>query len=505
MNNPAHHNTEPENLRPVPRRPSYSQGVLLTGTGTVVSIAFLFFETVLAARLLDTDNLGFYVLLVVVVEFLVMVADFGWPTAATQLIASSEPIRRGTIANSILVSRAVLLAIVSLIIYLARDALLLLDPSRVVLKYIAYVPAMLIVASLDELLQAILQGFQAYHHMVIAQIVRSILRAFLSFVFLATLQWGMISLIYSWIISFAVSVTYQYFALPVPKRLDWQRSVIREVLRFGLPLQGMRVLWFLLGRINLLLVGAFAGPSGVAYFNIGSRVPLALFRLAQSYVNVYFPTVTELLANGKRDRVCRMLNRSLRLLSFILALGALIAVLFSQPFTTLLFSDKYAPSSLVFGLLMIELHMSVLLSLMGYTLTAAGHPGQSLIQNLARTVLTIVSNLLLIPLLGFVGSAFAALIADYFTYPLCVRLLRHTGIQVTGAPFIKQTALLWLCVILFWWWQPTAFIYTVALIVLFLVLNLVLSTVSVGDLTVVLPEAVAKRLHIHGAAISDGR
>jgi O-antigen/teichoic acid export membrane protein len=211
---------------------------------------------------------------------------------------------------------------------------------------------------------------------------------------------------------------------------------------------------------------------------------------------VYFPAVTKLLAEEKRDRARWLLNQSLRLFSFGLALSALISVLYSQQFINLLFSDKYAPSSPVIGLLMIQLHMSVLLSLMGYTLTAAGHPGRSLGQNLVRTALTIVANLLLIPWLGFIGSAYAGLIAHYITNPICVQLVRRTGIQMTASPFVKQTALLWLSVVLFWWLQPTAFLSKVALIVLFLVLNVVLSTISVDDLRMVLPDAVAKRLRI---------
>jgi O-antigen/teichoic acid export membrane protein len=486
------------------RRSSYSQGVFLTGTSTAVSIALLFLETVVAARLLDVDNLGLYVLLVVVIEFLVMVVDFGCATAATQLIASADPVRQEAIANSILVFRTLLLVMISLVTYLARNALLLLDPSGVVLKYTIYVPAMMFVASLDELLTAILQGFQAYHHMAIAQIVRSVLRAVLSLVFLIALRWGLMSLVYSWIISYALSTAYQYLVLPISKRLYCQRSLLGDILRFGLPLQGMRVLWFALGRINLLLVGAFTGPSGVAYLNVASRIPNALFRLAQSYLAVYFPTVTELLANEKRDRARWMLDQSLRLLSFILALGALVAVFYSKQLTTFLFSNKYAPSIPVFGLLMIELHISVLLSLMGYTLTAAGHPGRSLSQSSVSTVLTIVTNLLLIPPLGFIGSAYASLVADYITNPICVRLLRRTGIQTAVGPFVKQTLLLWLCVVLFWWVQPTAFVYKVALVVLFLVLNMVWSTISIGDLRMVLPDAVVKRLHIRGEAVSDG-
>lgn len=502
-NSTAHNGTEKEDLPRLPRRPSYSQGVYLIGTGTAANIACLLLETVVAAHLLDTDDLGLFVLLVVVIEFLVMVVDFGCATAATQLIASGDPVRQEAIADSTLVFRAVLLAVVALIIYLARDALLLLDPSGVILKYTAYVPAMLVVASLDELLQSLLQGFQVYHHMSIAQIVRSVLRGGLSIVFLATLQWGVLGLIYSWIISYAVSTAYQYLVLPIPKRLHCQRSLMEEVLRFGLPVQGMRVLWFASSRINLMLVGAFTGPSGVAYLSVAGRIPAALFRLAQSYVAVFFPTVTELLAKGKQDRARWMLDQSLRLLSFILALGALVTILYSQQFTTLLFSNKYAPSSPVLGLLMIELYISVLLLLMGYALTAAGRPGYSLGQNAVRTASTIVANLLLIPPLGFIGSAYAGLVAGYVTGPICVRLVRRTGIRMAVGPVVKQTALLWLCVVLFWWIQPTAFVHKVALIVLFLVLNLVSSTISVGDLGLVLPDAVAKRLRMRGETRAD--
>ena len=130
MNSTARDSTGKEDLQPTPRRPSYSQSVFLTGTSTAVNIAFLFLETVVAARLLNTDELGLFVLLVVAVEFLVMVVDFGCQTAATQLIASSDPVRQEAIASSTLTFRAVLLGVISLIIYLARDALLLLDPSE---------------------------------------------------------------------------------------------------------------------------------------------------------------------------------------------------------------------------------------------------------------------------------------------------------------------------------------------------------------------------------------
>lgn len=485
-------------------RPTFYQGVVFTGAGTAVNITLLFLETMVAARLLDADSFGIFVLLVLVVNFLVMVVDFGCTTALTQLIASSDSARQAAIAHSAMLFRVGLLVVVSAITWLARDALLLLDPSGALLEYAVYIPVMLVVASLDELLFGALQGLQAYHHMAVAQIVRSVLRLALSIVFLVILRAGVMSLVYSWIISFAASTAYQYLILPLPKRLRCRRSLLNELLRFGLPLQGNRLLWFASGQVDVLLLGAFMGPTGVAYYTIGARIPSALLRLAQSYTAVFFPAMTELLAKGKRRQARRMLDHSLRLISFATALSALIAVLFSQQIVTLLFSEKYAASSAVFAVLMIALHMTLLVNLMGHTLTSAGYPRRSLGASVIRTALTVAADVLLIPSIGFVGPAWANMISYYVTNPVSVSLLRRSGILVTVAPYIKQTVLLWFCVALFWWAQPTEVLSRLAIIVLFLVLNIGLSTISAGDLKLVLPDAVTKRLGMSKGATSNG-
>jgi O-antigen/teichoic acid export membrane protein len=258
------------------------------------------------------------------------------------------------------------------------------------------------------------------------------------------------------------------------------------------------------GRIDILLLGAFIGPSAVAYYNVAARIPTALIQLEQSYIAVFFPTMTELLARGKQERAHLLLNHSLRLLSFALGCVALISVLFSQQIITLLFSDKYAPSIPVFALLMIALHMTVLVNLLGYSLTSAGSPQRSLAQNLIRTTLTILIDLALIPALGVVGPAYAGLIAYYVSNPICAWLLKLSGIRVIISYYLKSTLLLLLCVALYAWTQPNEFLHKVAIIILFLALNIALSTVSFDDLRRVLPQSIARRLRIREKVLSDG-
>jgi O-antigen/teichoic acid export membrane protein len=485
-------------------RPSFQQGVILNAAATAVSIVALLVETMVAARLLSTDSFGIFALLVVVVNFLIMAVDFGCKTAVTQMLASSDPGQQQAIASNALVFRIVVLVAVSLIVWLARGASLLLDQSGSLLKYSVYIPAMLVAASLDELLTAALQGLHAYHHVAVAQLVRSVLRSLLSIVMLVRLNLGLPALFYSWIISYTASTAYQYLVLPLPKRLRWHRPLLGTMLRFGLPLQGDRFLWSVSGPVAVALLSRFLGASAVAFYNVASRIPNALQGLAQTYIDVYFPTMTDLLTKGKKEQACRMLDHSLRLLSFGLGLVALVAVLFGQQIIHVLFSDKYLPSTTIFGLLMIALQTTVLGTLLGYTLTAASHPEHSLGQNLIRTALGIVGKFVLIPTLGLVGPAYADLAAYYVANSVCVWLLRRSEIFVKAGRLVGQIALLWLSVALFWWVHPTALAYKAATVILFVVLNFALSMISGEDLRMVLPESVATRLGMHKEALPHG-
>jgi O-antigen/teichoic acid export membrane protein len=479
---------------PSTRHLSFFQGVTFTGTGTAINIVFLFLETMIAVRVLDTASYGIYALLVVGVNFLLMVTDFGSTTSVTQLIASSDPTRQAILASSVIVFRLAVVALVSIIALLVPAAIFLLDPSMALLDYAIYIPMMLMAVGLDESLQAILQGYQAFHHMAIANGLRTILRLGLSVVFLLILHFGIEGLIYSWTISFSIAVVYEYLVLPHSRRLLLNWRFLGEMLRFGFPLQLNRFLWFISARVDILLLGVFIGPSAVALFDVGGRIPNALVRLTQSYSAVYFPMMTELLSKGESDRAHRLLNRSLGLISFFMALSALISVVFGQEVIKALFSAKYESSSMVFSLLMIGLQMNVLVTIMGYTLVSAGYPGRSLAANAIRETLIVVADLILIPLWGLIGPAFGKLAAYYVANPISIWMLRRSHIGVVVAPYIKQTVLLWLGAVLFWWLQPQGFLIRAMMIVIFIALNIALSTVSRDDLALVLPHTLAKRM-----------
>lgn len=493
-----------QEARGATRPTGFRRAVMLTGSGSAASIVLLFLETAVAVRLLEPADYGVYVLLIVAANFLIMVIDFGSRTAVTQLLARSEPQDQPLLVSTTLLFRLSAVAVVAVFVVLVAQGLAIVDPTHVLLPYATLLPFMVAFASLDELLLGMLQGLQAYKHMAAAQVLRSSLRLGLSVLFVAVMGTGMVGLVYSWILSFAISVTYQYFVLPTEKRLTFVQPLLAQLVRFGLPLQGSRFLWFVFLQVNPMLLGALAGPVAVAYYSVAARIPDAIQRLSESFIAVYFPTMTSLLAKGSHGQASRMFNNSLRLASFVVALGALTAVVFSDPIITIFFSDTYAESARAFALLMIALHMTFMVNLMGYTLTSAGHPERSLGENITRASINIIGNLLFIPLFGFTGAVYATLAACYTANPVAAWLLRRSGIPVQAGSYVKQTLLLLICAGIYWQWQPEAILFKLAIIALFVGLNLVLVTVTRADAALLLPRRMTERMGLAKDSVAPG-
>jgi O-antigen/teichoic acid export membrane protein len=469
-------------------RSRFSKNFVFTMAGGGTSIILLFLETIIAARILDPSHYGIYILLLAVSNFFVMIIDLGFKTSITQMIASSDRERQGALVSNTIFFRLLMAAAISGLIWLGKDLLVIVDPTKALVDLAPYLPLMIVLPSFDELTLGMLQGFQSYRNMAIAQISRSILRLGLSVIFLVVFKMGLMALIYSWILSFAVSTIYQYLVLPVPKRLRLKGTTLRDVLKFGLPLQLNRFLWFASGQIHVLLLGTLSGPVSVAFFSVAEKIPVAMQRLSESFITVYFPTITSMMAEEKRDQAVSVLNGSLRLISFLGACVALVGVLFSEAIITLLFSEKYADSASAFGVLVLALHMGMLVNIMGYTLTALGYPQRSLAENTMRTVLSILGNLLMIPPFGFVGSAIVKFIAYHTSNPFSLWLLKRSEISVKTTPYITQTIFLLLSAAFYWWVRPELILEKLAIILAFLLLNILLSTISLEDLGLVIPK-----------------
>jgi O-antigen/teichoic acid export membrane protein len=247
--------------------------------------------------------------------------------------------------------------------------------------------------------------------------------------------------------SLAVSVGFQFWSLPAPKKLRFDLKILKPLLAFGFPLGLNGILTVVFQKIDTLLVGALVSPIGVAYYGVACKIPDSIPSLFRSFESAYLPTMSQLYGHKDVEQATILLNSCLRVVSFITITGALMVALFQREIVQLLFSEQYLPSAPTLSLLMIALNMELVIYVLGNTLVAAGQSDKPVKCNVVTIVVNILGNVVLIPMLGFVGAAWARIASRYAANPLNIWYLRRMALKVDAWGYIKPIVvfgLLWL-------------------------------------------------------------
>ncbi|OQX82465.1 hypothetical protein B6D60_12140, partial [candidate division KSB1 bacterium 4484_87] len=427
-------------------------------------------------------------------NLLVMFIDFGFKTTIIQMLASKSSIGQIEVFSNVFLSRLFVIIIVFVIFIFGDKLLGYFDLSKSIVSYSIYIPIMVAAQSLDELCMSGLQGCHAYHFSAIVWALRSILRLVLTFIFLHFFKLDILGLVYSYIISFGISAVIQYLLIPIRKKFIFSFKIMKEILTFSIPIQLGRFFWFASSRMSTLLLAMFVGPVQVAYYGVAERIPKAFQNLYAAFISVFFPNMSTLFAEKKYEKATATMNQSLRLFSFLMAFSALVIILFGKQIVILLFTSEYAESAPVFSLLMVALHMGLLVQIMGYTLTSAGYPTRSLVENIFRATSVVLLSFLLIPRFGIIGAAMAILFANYMSNPLAIWLLRRIDIHVNNRKYMLQTLTLWACAITFYFLKLDKIYFKILLLFVYILINILFATISVNDIKLIIPEKIIKRV-----------
>jgi O-antigen/teichoic acid export membrane protein len=106
-------------------------------------------------------------------------------------------------------------------------------------------------------------------------------------------------------------------------------------------------------RSSTFLIGALLNPVSVAAFEVALKIPDGFMRLFNSFIIVYFPTLSNLFAKGNRDDAHKMMNSSLILLSTGINFLVLVSFLFADKIVRCYF-QKILGSLTGFALLMLS-------------------------------------------------------------------------------------------------------------------------------------------------------
>lgn len=232
-----------------------------------------------------------------------------------------------------------------------------------------------------------------------------------------------------------------------PARNGTDRSLLREMLRYGIPicLAALAVpLISLVDTFTLPRLLAFHGDelkvmTAVGVYNRGIPLVQLVTMLATSLSMLYIPVMAELNAKGDQEGITRHTGLALRWFWLIgLAASAGLAVL-AEPINMMLYKDSIG--SATFAWVAWSAAPGALAAITAALLQGLGQVRAPAVHLLAAALLKAALNVLLVPQHGMTGAAIAGIAAYGCAAALNLALLlRRTGLRPRLADVLVRPA-----------------------------------------------------------------
>jgi len=186
---------------------------------------------------------------------------------------------------------------------------------------------------------------------------------------------------------------------------------MKKLLTYSLPLGASGAIETSVASLDKLILSAFLTPEIYAVYSVGNlRIPL-VGNLFRTVGEVTLPRAVELLNEKKTVEFLALWKKLLVRLSFI-GIGIFFAAqLVAYDLITLLFTEKYESSVLIFRIILFLIFKDMLLY--GIILRSLGHTNDILRSNLISLTLYLPITIFIVKYFGIIGAAISSVFGFY--------------------------------------------------------------------------------------------
>lgn len=422
-----------------------------TGKATVKLLSFAF--NILIIRWLGDAGYGQYVLIWSFVTVFAMFSDAGLGMYAIREIARNKPGSRTLTAN-VIVLRLILAGLVMLVIGAAAR---LAGYSDTFLAQIILASSILLFYAVQDPLDSLLQGRERFDLATTAVLAGQL--AFMAAgVVVLWLGGGITGLIVAALFNVAVSAGAAYGVLgPNKQWLQWNLAPKRwpgffqSALWFGLVKVWLS--WSL--RVDLVILSWFWAANVVGWYGAAYTLILGLITLPNAINSAFYPSFSR--RSGQDDRPLTQTYQTGLKYLMVIALPLAVGVFFTRAaWVQLFFGPRFAPTSVILGVLVWVLPLAFASEFMRYILLADRREKEVVAGLGAAVVLNVGLNLWLAPIYGPVAAAAIAVATEGLLVLLYIRQLKPqlAALNVQHVLFKPALAALVMAVVL--WSLPAS-------------------------------------------------
>ncbi len=188
----------------------------------------------------------------------------------------------------------------------------------------------------------------------------------------------------------------------------------REILSISFPMLLTTTMGFIIGQTGILMLGMFRTEAEVGYYAIAVKLASSVQFIHIAVISMAGPKFSELFHLGKLDDLFFVARKSTKMVFFVSTPILFGLILLGRPILKLVFGVQFQAAYLPLVILVIAMFINSISGATGMFMNMTGREtvlGKIMI---LAAGLNIAVNFLLIPVLGIMGSAIAAMVTICF-------------------------------------------------------------------------------------------
>lgn len=410
------------------KQPGILAGSFLFFIGSLLVYAARFVTSVIVARTLGVEGKGIYALVLMVGSLLVLFYSFGLGNSITYFTANRQYSPASLFAFSL--SATLLISMVGGILFYFAYQVFLGERilAGVTMEHVWLILISLPFSLLITFLSSIVHGrqqFVEYNLITLARVFSNLLFQIVS----SLLKGGIYGAILAWLASnvLAFGVSLWYVREDIRLSIFVPRAMLKPMTSYGLKNYITNLLTFFNLRLDTFFVNYFSGSMMVGLYTTGVSAAELVWYVPNAIGSALFPKSSAMPRETAARLTAQICRQALLVSTLLVLASAVLGPILIPLFYGLDFKASITPFLwLLPGILGISLSKIIAANLGGI-----GKPQYATYTSVATIVITIVLDILLIPLYSIVGAAIASSIAYLFTAGMLVYWFgKETGIRI---------------------------------------------------------------------------
>lgn len=381
----------------------------------IITYVLGFFITVYTVRYLSVENYGILSTALALTGIYVVFSDLGLGTLTVREVARDKSLTRKYVGN--ITAMKFILSLFTFLLTIATVYIIGYSGNTVTVIYILTVSYLF--NAFSSIFYAIFQSYQKMEYQSIATILNSVVMLIgtLMAIYLGldVIAFALVYLAANAVNFIYVFITYAWkFYLPnIEVDLDFWKPTIKEAL----PMSLTSIFAILIFRVDTVMLSIIKGVEAVGFYNAAYRLMEALIFFPAVYVTSIFPVFSTLYVSSQKP-LKSAYKKSFKYLTIISLPIAVGITLLADQIILLIFKSAYIPSILTLQILIWVLPFSFVNYMLGSLLTSMNRQITLLKITICSLAVTVVLNLVFIPMYSYLGAAVVTVATDAFAVAL---------------------------------------------------------------------------------------